>query len=138
MYSLGCGYQPEVVQRVLAVLEPAVVHNQRWAVVLFKVRRCEEGTRSRSRWRHRLRPQRKPGGPTGGCAAVRPSPVLAPLSARTRCGRACAVASRPNRRSSTPPALWLRWCWQVINRELPKLRGTCLPILSINEPIPHS
>ncbi|KAG8469548.1 hypothetical protein KFE25_006003 [Diacronema lutheri] len=62
MYSLGCGYHPEVVGRILAVLETHVVANERWARVLSK----------------------------------------------------------------------------VINRELPKLRGTCLPIISMHEPLPHS
>jgi len=30
---------------------------------------------------------------------------------------------------------WAVVLWKVINRELPKLRGTCLPIVPIGEPV---
>lgn len=37
MYSLGCGYHPDVVRRVLKVVKPGVARGERWAVVLSKV-----------------------------------------------------------------------------------------------------
>lgn len=43
MYSLGCGYHPSVVKRVLDVLEAPVVANERWAVVLSKVSKRGRG-----------------------------------------------------------------------------------------------